>query len=322
MPHRLTAVLFLVAALAQSGCTPSVTCAAGTSRVGDVCVAVDASPNLPDGGRDANVDAPMPDAHVPCGGACTGATPQCDVATDTCVECLTNEHCTEVDASVCGASHVCEGCGASADCTHLTASPVCDAAAMTCVECTASELSGCTSGICLTSTGTCAPTGGATATCGTCTRDAECHAGQLCVVMTFHSMPAGSHCAWRQDAAGSGAPNGNCAMVAPYVNGAAVTSVDGVSAMGCTPRVSTCDALAAFGTGGAGAGGPCTGPTTGTSADPDCGAPSLDDGFCRLDSSYYHYCTVECTTMADCPCTGVSCAAHYPCSSGVCSLNP
>ena len=66
MLHR-PAVLLLLAALAQSGCTPSVTCAAGTSRVGDVCVAVDASPNLPDGGRDANVDARSRAWPVPCG---------------------------------------------------------------------------------------------------------------------------------------------------------------------------------------------------------------------------------------------------------------
>ena len=307
--------------VALSACSPTAACPSGTSLEAGRCVEADVGATA-DGGADANVDAATVDAHAPCGGACNGTTPHCDTASDTCVACLTDDHCTDPDASVCGTQHTCEACGTSADCTHLTATPVCDTAAMSCVECLTNEDCAATEG-CDAETHACVTfTPDSVDTCGACTRDAECHTGQLCVPMTFHAMAAGSHCAWRQDAAGSGAPNGNCAMVSPYVNGAAVTSVDGVSAMACTLASSTCDALADFRTGGAAASGQCTGATTGTSADPDCGAPTLDDGFCRIDSSSNHYCTVGCTTMADCPCTDGTCATHYPCNSGFCSLNP
>ena len=66
---RPSPALVLVLTLSMPACGPTTACPAGTSLVGVACVAPDASPNLPDGGRDANIDAPMPDAHVPCGGA-------------------------------------------------------------------------------------------------------------------------------------------------------------------------------------------------------------------------------------------------------------
>ncbi|MFO0683402.1 MAG: hypothetical protein U0234_15195 [Sandaracinus sp.] len=304
MPRFSAALLAASGVVLVTGCLGhDVDCAVTPND--PVCPHSDA--NLPDGGRDANVDAPMADAHVPCGGACTGATPQCDVATDTCVECLTNEHCTEADASVCNASHACEGCGASTDCTHLTATPVCDAAAMTCVECTSSELSGCASGICLTSTGSCAPTGGSTATCGTCTRDAECHAGQLCVPMTYDDpttgaadpVPAGNHCLWREDASGAGAPNGSCfGNGRPYVRASSLTSVDGVTAMVCTFRSSTCEAQAAFSM------TDCM--TLDLTGDARCGEPTLHDGVCRMVDATHNRCTTFCGSDDDCK-PGFSC---------------
>jgi hypothetical protein len=164
--------------------------------------------------------------------------------------------------------------------------------------------------------------------------DAQCAAGQLCVAMTSHSTAIGNFCAWRKDADGSGAPNGDCLNVAPYLNEmTATTSVDGTMATVCVPAVSSCPALMQFRTGGAG-GAQCTGPTTGTGADMDCGActplgtvcssasaTDVPDGFCRVDNASHHFCTVECTNTNDCPCTGGTCTAHYACNGGFCALN-
>ncbi|MFO0683401.1 MAG: hypothetical protein U0234_15190 [Sandaracinus sp.] len=303
---RPSPALVLVLALSIPACGPTTACPAGTSLVGGACVAPDASPNLPDGGSDANVDAPMPDAHVPCGGACTGTTPQCDVATDTCVGCLTNAHCTEADASVCSASHTCEGCGASTDCTHLTATPVCDAAAMTCVECLTNDDCAATEGC--TPAHACVPfTPDSVATCGTCTRDAECHAGELCVPMTYDDpttgaadpVPAGNHCLWREDASGAGAPNGSCfGNGRPYVRASSLTSVDGVTAMVCTLAVSTCEAQTAFRM------TDCM--TLDAAGDARCGEPTLHDGVCRMVDATHNRCTTFCVSDDDCP-AGVTC---------------
>lgn len=313
-----------------------------------LCQDVDSGGGDDGGVDDTGVDAPMGDAHVPCGGSCNGSTPHClatggtemcvgctgdgdctttgathcEPTSHTCVGCVENATCTDVAASLCGATHECIGCSASPDCTHLTGTEVCDTGTNTCVECLSNADCDATHG-CDTTTNTCVTFTATSANpCEPCVRDAQCQTGQLCVAMTFHSAAVGSFCAWRQDAAGSGAPNGNCAMVAPYANGTAATSVDGVSTMFCELRVSTCPALADHLTAGSSATGMCTGLTTGVSDDPDCGAPGLADGFCRIDSSSNHFCTVECSTMSDCPCTGGTCAAHYPCSGGFCSLNP
>lgn len=322
------------------GCTADQSCA--TRPTDPLCQA-------PDSGVDSGPGDTGADAHMPCGGSCTGTMPhclttstetcvECIVETDctasangphcdmtgahACVECLANTDCTDPGMSRCDtASHTCNACGAAADCSHITGAHVCDSSS-TCVECDATDQTACTSGICLTSTNTCATAGGSTGTCGMCAADTDCQAGQLCVAMTSHGTAVGSYCAWRQDAAGSGAPNGNCASVAPYGNGAAATSIDGVATMVCELVVSSCPALNDFRTGGASATGHCTGPTTGVTDDPDCGAAGVADGFCRIDSSTNHFCTVECTTMSDCPCTALACTTHYPCSGGLCSLNP
>jgi hypothetical protein len=143
--------------------------------------------------------------------------------------------------------------------------------------------------------------------------------------MTFHSMPVGNFCVWRRDATGSGAPNGSCNNVPPHVNLVSTTSVDGVAAMFCELQVSTCPAFNNFRRGATVPPPPvtmCTGMTTGTMDDPGCGAPGLADGFCRVDTSMNHYCTIGCSTMQDCPCTDITCTAQYPCTAGLCALNP
>ncbi len=65
-------------------------------------------------------DEGQPDQSTPCDSACGGQTPICDVATDTCVQCLTNNEC---------------GNG------------VCDTNTKSCVECLGDQ--DCTDGVCL-----------------------------------------------------------------------------------------------------------------------------------------------------------------------------
>lgn len=68
-------------------------------------------------------------APLPCDGACGGATPACDRATDTCVECTEDEPCTE---GVCDPdAHACVECLDNPHCTE----GVCDPDAHLCVEC-------------------------------------------------------------------------------------------------------------------------------------------------------------------------------------------
>ena len=50
--------------------------------------------------------------------ACTGATPACDDATYTCVECVKNADCKSAASPVCDAtSHTCRACGSDSDCS-------------------------------------------------------------------------------------------------------------------------------------------------------------------------------------------------------------
>ena len=65
-------------------------------------------------------DEGQPDQSTPCDSACGGQTPICDVATDTCVQCLTNNECGD---------------------------GLCDTNTKSCVECLGDE--DCTQGVCL-----------------------------------------------------------------------------------------------------------------------------------------------------------------------------
>jgi len=57
--------------------------------------------------------------------ACGGATPACDDATYTCVECATSADCKDESKPICDATHVCRACAADSDCSNGL---VCDAA--------------------------------------------------------------------------------------------------------------------------------------------------------------------------------------------------
>jgi len=122
----------------------------------------------------------------PCDGACPEATPVCNAATHSCVECLSTTDCTDaakpacdpntnscvecVDRTSCAApmpacdasKHTCVECTAKTDCT-TTGKPLCDTTAEKCVACL--QQSDCTSATASACTG---------GTCTACTKDADC----------------------------------------------------------------------------------------------------------------------------------------------------
>lgn len=130
---------------------------------------------------------------IPCDGACTGATPICDDASNTCKTCTETEGCSGA-AAICdtaanAGAGACVACLGTSDCT---APSVCDPVSHTCVGCTETE--GCSGDAPICADGTCvactadegcgtdeicdtAVTGGA---CVTCTATAGCDAGEVC----------------------------------------------------------------------------------------------------------------------------------------------
>ena len=70
----------------------------------------------------------------PCNGDCTGKTPVCDVASNSCVECLSGGDCKAPKPACDVASNACVECVSGTDCKSPT--PACDTATNACVECT------------------------------------------------------------------------------------------------------------------------------------------------------------------------------------------
>jgi hypothetical protein len=131
--------------------------------------------------------------------ACTGATPVCDLATNTCVACVGNAQCGG-NTPVCNLGpHTCRGCASDSDCggaapacesngacgvcsaTNATAciggTPVCNPASSTCVACLGNAQCSGTAPICNLATHTCR----ACASDGDCTgATPACQAGGSC----------------------------------------------------------------------------------------------------------------------------------------------
>ncbi len=308
----------LLIALSLFGCSETATCPEGMARrmlpdgtYGAQCE------SLPDGSSDASTpDAGQGDAG-PCGRACMGTTPVCNTETHqcvgcigsetcgdgtphcdtagtmTCVECLSDAHCTTAGMAHCDAGH-CVPCEDSTQCT-IDGLGLCSAG--TCVQCTARDRSACGDNVCDGSTNTCTTRPAHDkGLCQECVADDECMPGQLCVPMTFMDTDVGSFCLWREDATEFGAPNNDCTSVPPYWRGLRVTSIDDTVANVCTLDQTTCVALNQFRTQS------CSGPTVG---DAQCGAPDVGDGLCRFFSGTSNRCTIPCITDDDCP--GVTC---------------
>ena len=70
----------------------------------------------------------------PCDGACSGATPACEITTNRCVECVDQSTCKSSQTACNTTAHRCVECLDKSTCS--TAKPACDTATNACVECT------------------------------------------------------------------------------------------------------------------------------------------------------------------------------------------
>ncbi len=148
----------------------------------------DAGPDLTD---DMSADV-GPDL-APCGGECDPAY----CIDEQCVDCISNDDCTDPTASLCEQNE-CIGCGVSADCAHLMDTTICDVQNGTCEEClddSEETRMPCEGNSCDPSTNTCTDTAvGALDTCEPCVADSECMMNHLCVPMDFEGAAHGSYC--------------------------------------------------------------------------------------------------------------------------------
>jgi hypothetical protein len=253
----------------------------------------------PDGG--GNVDAHTTSCIPPCAGA-----EVCDPSSGLCVGCLSDANCTDPTMAACAMdTQSCSMCAMTSQCAHLPSTPVCHSG--TCVQCNTNDDCDATHGC--NASHMCVPVvAGSGMLCHECLRDSECPSGQLCVPMSYSGAVVGTFCAWRQDATGTGGPMDDCRNVRPMVVATMATSTDGIGAMMCFFRVSTCASQANFLNA-------CT-PGTATAVSPMCG-PNMD-GFCVHPTAE---CTVGCSNNVDCPCTTGTCASQYTCGGGFCSLS-
>ncbi len=257
----------------------------------------------------------------PCDGSCGGDTPVCDTSNDTCVgclgnddcddptalcdtdakvcvECLGNEDCTDPAASLCDAG-ACVGCGASADCEHISEKTVCDTDASECVECTGTDYASCgedmgTPLVCDSLARTCTTNQEHSAgLCKTCVSDAQCDPGEMCVLQQFSDQDVGYFCFWKKGDTANGAP-ALCSSGRPYVDTVAnAVSVDGTVADICGLRVSTCPAKNEFSS------KDCT--TSAAADDSKCSFDPTNDSKCAQYDVGVYRCTMTCLSDDDCP---------------------
>ena len=253
---------------------------------------------------------------------CGGDAPLCETSTNTCAQCLSDGDCGDPSASLCDAG-TCVPCTHNLHCAGVltgdgaTELGVCDTSGGdgVCVQCTGHDYAGC---------GTCDPvvhecgdddefTGDAlvcdsltkscsdqpeasSGLCGECVSDAECPAGQLCVLQEFDSATIGYFCFWEKNAGQGGAPT-SCPTARPYIETVLdADSIDGLTADVCALEVSTCPGHQDFRSPEV----DCA--PTGTPDDTLCGEPNVSDAYCRLfapDPDVYR-CTVPCLSDDDC----------------------
>jgi hypothetical protein len=241
----------------------------------------------------------------------------CDTSNDQCVSCLEDSQCLDARRPRCDStSHSCKPCSDSEQCQHIEGKPVCGSAGA-CVECTAAGSHACADKngnplVCDTLAETCSEQKPHSAgLCHACVADAQCAAGQLCVLDTFDPgnglQPVGYYCHWRKGASEGGAP-AKCTTARPYVSTQSLTSIDGQAAEVCVLRASTCIAKNQF------SAKDCV--KSGSPDDKLCGfAPPADAACAPFDDSIYR-CTMSCISDDDCPGTTCDTGLAVP----VCSL--
>lgn len=290
-----------------------------------------------DAGPDAGPDAEPPPADAgPCEGACdaahciggacvgcigaddcTSAAPFC--LDNACVGCRGDDDC-EAATPVCSAGNLCRGCEEDIECAGHSATPTCDEDTGLCEQCTYDDERACGTKVCDVAAQVCSTRDELSAyPCDPCVSDRECRDGQVCVPdRLFEEEVGGYVCAWRQSATGTGAPNGACSNVAPYMFSRTATNLGDIETEVCVLGASTCAAHDDYMR-------PCmsgvdlTAPPAAV-ADASCGAAGADDGFCARFDAALNQCTVECSTFRDCPCRGFGCPNQYACASGFCEF--
>jgi hypothetical protein len=283
----------------------------------------DASVDAPDAAADGGLSL-EPHQCVECitSDDCTGV---CNQQSHTCVQCTSSDDCGADRAQCDLESGQCVACdpaehdadGKNPDCAHVGGKDICSSAG-TCVQCMHEFDSACGTKVCddrppaagaVTNTQyTCvAPKVNTATACAECVSDAQCKPGQACVLTTFgdEEVPVGYYCLYRQVEA-SELPEGyvaaddretygvsDCvAQAVPHVDVVEDTvSVSGQAGVFCSPRTSTCEALAQFGSDR-----PCL-------TDADCGVAGVADAKCVTWGSAKQ-CTSVCVSNADCPVGG------------------
>lgn len=238
-----------------------------------------------------------------------------------CVECETDEHCTQTDASRCDAeTNTCVGCTASEQCEHLSATPVCDVTAGECVQCTLEESAACGEGrVCNMAEGTvsyrtCSEFEVAsTGLCGECVNDEQCIEGYKCALEALFytpAIPTGKRYCLKET------PEEGCAGEAPFVIDAWAKTVNGAEGRFCALRYATCASYLMYGK------GPDVVPEGYTEEgaptclrDESCGLPELNDGVCLVYTGNVSRCTYECFDDYDCPRS-----PPVACQRGYCSV--
>lgn len=223
----------------------------------------------------------------------------------TCVQCTKQSDCTDPGASQCDLStHTCKPCTTDAHCSNIAGKGVCLDGA--CVQCTAAKPTACgadsksgTPLVCDSLKHTCTTALAKSAgLCAPCVSDAQCKAGELCVLDTVgtgaSAKAVGYFCHWKKGDSANGAPADCFANGRPYAGTlTGATSIDGQTADVCTLRVSSCIASAEFSTKN------CA--PTGTPDDSQCGVAAPIDAKCiQATGSSAYSCTMTCGSDLDC----------------------
>jgi len=237
-----------------------------------------------------------------------------------CVECTAQADCTSATTSQCdAATHTCKACTTDAHCSSIAGKNVCLNG--TCVQCTATKSTACgtdtqtgTPFVCDSLKHTCTTSLAKSADlCQPCVADAQCVAGELCVLDTVgagtSAKAVGYFCHWKKGDTVNGAPADCFANGRPYA--ATVTgmlSIDRQTADVCVLALSSCPASTDFRKKN------CA--PTGTPDDLQCGVAAPVDAKCiQVTSSSAYRCTMTCGSDEDCP-------NGFPCNMarGVCQF--
>lgn len=205
----------------SNACTTNDTCSGGSCKGGpaldcdDNNVCTDDSCDKSSGCQHGNNTASCSDGLY-CNGAekcmsgtcrdaadpCSGSTPACIEETDKCVECTSDDHCTEPET--CGGGGRANVCGCTPSCPACLTSSQPDGCGDTCpANCKTS----CNSGACSAcGNGTC----GSGENCSSCPADCGCTTGQECVDGTCSPTCGNGTCGSGEDCSNCPADCGDC----------------------------------------------------------------------------------------------------------------